>query len=70
MSKYSLHNGQVEIPLQGMEFVRFSTCGGLWGLRTINLFVPPLNKLCFNSIPCKGISYNYMQFNLEKLFKS
>ena len=45
MSKYSLHNGQVKIPLQGMEFVRFSTCGGLLGLQTINLFIPPLNKL-------------------------
>jgi len=61
MSKYSLHNRQVEIPLQGMEFVRISTYGGLWNLHAVNLFLPPLNKLYYNSIPFKGI-YN-KQFN-------
>jgi len=38
-----------------MEFICFSTRGGLWGLRMVNLFMPPLNKPCLNSIPCKGI---------------
>jgi hypothetical protein len=55
MSKFSLHNRQVEIPLQGMEPARFFTCGGLWSLRIVNLFMPPPNKLYLNSIPCKGI---------------
>ena len=55
MSKFSLHNQLVEIPFQGMEFVRFSTCGGQWGLQTVNLFMPPLTKLCPNSIPRRGI---------------
>ena len=54
MSKFGLHNQHVEIPLQGMEFVRFSICGGLWSLRTVNLFMPPLNKLCLDSIPQQG----------------
>jgi hypothetical protein len=63
MSKFSLHNQLVEIPLRGMEFIRFSTCGGLWSLRTLNLLLPPLNKLCLNSIPRRGIYC--MQFNFE-----
>ncbi len=50
MSRFSLHKRHVEIPLRGMEFVCFSTRGGLWGLRIVNLFMPPLNKLCLNSI--------------------
>jgi hypothetical protein len=55
MSKFSLYNLYVEIPLQGMEFARFSICGGLWDLRAVNLFTQPLNKLCLNSIPRRGI---------------
>ena len=67
MIRFSLHNRQVEIPLQGMEFVCFSTRGGLWGLRIVNLFMPPPNKLCLNSIPCKGIyrKNRNMQNNLN-----
>ena len=55
MSKFSLQNQFVEIPFQGMEFVHFFTCGGLWSSRTINMFLPPLYKLCLNSIPRRGI---------------
>jgi hypothetical protein len=74
MIRFSLHNRQVEIPLQGMEFVCFSTRGGLWGLRIVNLFMPPPNKLCLNSIDfvessisCKGIyrKNRNMQNNLN-----
>ena len=66
MSRFSLHKRQVEIPLQGMEFVCFSTRGGLWSLRAVNLFMPPLNKLCLNSIPRRGI-YRNMQLVFEQL---
>ena len=51
MIRFSLHNRQVEIPLQGMEFIRYSTRGGLWSLLTVNLFMPPHNKQYLNSIP-------------------
>ena len=33
--------------------------GGLWGLRMVNLFMPPLNKLCLNSIPRQGNLLKY-----------
>ena len=59
MSVFGLHKRLVEIPLQGMEFVCFSTHGGLCGLRMVNLFMPPLNKLCINSIPCQGNLLKY-----------
>jgi len=55
MSRFSLHKKQVEIPLQGMEFVCFSSRGGLWGIRMVNLFMPPLNKFSLNSMPRRGI---------------
>ena len=51
---FSLHERLVEIPLQGMGTVRFSICSE-WGLQALNLFTPPLNKLCFNAIPRRGI---------------
>ena len=63
MSVISLHNQLVEIPLQGMEFVRFFTCGGLWSLRIVNLFMPPLNNYDLTPFPARGIYY--MQFNFE-----
>ena len=66
MSKYCLQNQHDEIPLWGMELVCFSTCGGLWSLRAVNLFMPPLNKLCLNSIPRRGI-YRNMQLVFEQL---
>ena len=50
MSKFSLHNQFVEIPFQGMEFVHFSTCGGLWILWIVNLFMPPLNNYDFTPL--------------------
>ena len=53
MSKFSVHNRDVEIPLQGMEFVRFSTCGGLWGLRKVNLSMPPLNNYDLAPFPVR-----------------
>jgi len=62
MRKFSLHKRQVEIPLQGMEFVCFSTRGGLWDLLIVNLFMPPHNKLCLNSIPHQGNLLKNMQF--------
>jgi len=51
MGKFSLHNCLVEIPLRGMEFVRFSTCGGLWSLRIVYMFMPPLNKYTSTPFP-------------------
>ena len=39
-----------------MEFVCFSLCGGLWSLRAVNLFMPPLDKLCLNSIPAGNLN--------------
>ena len=68
MSKFSLHNRQVEIPLQGMEPARFFTCGGLWSLRIVNLFMPPLNNYDLTPFPARGIYC--IQFNFEQLFKS
>lgn len=55
MSRFSLHNQLVEIPLQGMEFVRFSICGGLWSLREINLFMPLPNNYNLTPFPVRGI---------------
>ena len=63
MSKFSLHNQFVEIPFQGMEFVHFSTCSGLWSLRIINLFMPPLNNYDLTPFPVRGIYY--LQCNFE-----
>ena len=61
MSMISLHKRRVEIPLQGMEFVSYSMCGGYWNLLIVNLFMPPLNILCFDSIPRRG---NYRNITL------
>lgn len=62
MSRNSLHNQFVEIPLQGMKFVRFITYG-LWNLRIVNLLMPPLNNYDLTPFPARGIYC--MQFNFE-----
>ena len=63
MSKFSLHNQLVEIPLQGMEFIRFFTCGGCGAYYIVNLFMPPLNNNDLTPFPVRGIYC--LQFNFE-----
>ena len=62
MSKFSLHKRQVEIPLRGMEFVCFSICGGLWSLRIINLFMPPLNNYDLAPFPEGESLFNFERY--------
>jgi hypothetical protein len=58
MSEFSLHNQFVEIPCQGMEFVHFYTCGGLWSLRIVNLFMPPLYNYNLTPFPQGNLLYD------------
>lgn len=50
MSKFGLHNQHVEIPFREWSLMFFLHVVGLWSLLTDDLFMPPLNDLCINSI--------------------
>ena len=51
---FGLHNLHIEIPFgNGVRMIYI--CGGLTDLQTFKLFLPPLNRLCLNSIPRRGI---------------
>ena len=49
-----------------MEPVCFSICGGLWNLRAVNMFMPPLDKLSLNAIPAGNLKAYYFPKMLPK----
>ena len=60
----------MEIPFGKSEIRRsqwssfvFFTCGGLWGLLIVNLFMPPLNNYDLTPFPVRGI-YRKTRYNM------
>ena len=53
--------------LAGMELVHSSICGGYWSLRAVNLFMPPLDKLCLNSIPERNLNISKKAYYFPKM---